>query len=207
MGKPNFVGAWERDRAILDYDQFESEYENSNRSQRRMDVTLVPYSSTPPFNLQDILKSCHFYQKMLPRYLRYGDFFTHKINNILGGIWTLPSDWRVNFDFQYYLWLEDASLPEPEENDPIERARVIREQHEQIREFGGSYMVAEINSRGKYFTFNVLDAPSALEIEEWCFDIPPNPFWTTTNGFPITGQSYTKGRNPLTSQIAWSRAM
>jgi hypothetical protein len=207
MGKPNFVGAWERDGATLDYYQFESEYDNSDRRLRRMDVTLVPYSSTPPFNLQEILESYHLHQEKLPRHLRYGDFFTHEVNNILGGIWTLPPDWRLDFDFQHHLWLKDAWLPEQEEKDLIERAKDIRRQHEQIKDVGGAYTVTEINSRGKFFTFNVLDAPSALEVEEWCFDIPPNPFWTTTNGFPITWKSYTKGRKPLTSQMAWSRAM
>jgi hypothetical protein len=89
MGKPNFVGAWERDGATLDYYEFEYEYENKDRRQKMMDVTLVPYSSTPPLDLQDILMSYHFSQKKFPRHLRYGDFFTHAINDILGGIWDI----------------------------------------------------------------------------------------------------------------------
>ncbi|PMD34211.1 hypothetical protein L207DRAFT_588810 [Hyaloscypha variabilis F] len=207
MGKPNFVGAWERDGATLDYYEFEYEYENKDRRQKMMDVTLVPYSSTPPLDLQDILMSYHFSQKKFPRHLRYGDFFTHAINDILGGIWTLPSDWRVDFDFQHHVWLDDARLPELEDKYFIERARDIRRQHEQIEKFAGVYTVTEINSRGKFFTFNVLSAPSALELEEWCLDIPPNPFWTTPNGFPITWQNGTIRREPLTFQMAWSRVI
>jgi hypothetical protein len=195
IGKPNFVGAWEIDGTTVDYnDDFDE----------RINVALVPYSSTPPRSLESLLKDTW----SLPSHLRYGSLFTHKINDILGGIWTLPPDWRLDFNFQYHVFWQARTL-ERKEQDIIELAKMIRQEQEKVKAAGGSYTVTEIDSRGNFVTFDVLEAPSALEVEEWCLDIPPKLFWTTTNGLPITISNLSSGRQPPASndEMSWTRAV
>jgi hypothetical protein len=54
----------------------------------------------------------------------------------------------------------------------------------QIEEIGGTYTVTEIDPKGRSLTYNLWDAPSALDVEEWCLKIPPSSVTTTPNGFP-----------------------
>ena len=130
MGRPNFVGAWEKEKI-----------EQVDYSYREREVTLIPYSSTPPFQLR--------FDETYRKYPRYGTLFKNKINEVLPGIWTLPPDWRLDWDFQHHVFCQKG-LGQDKEGGLLELASQIRTQHKQFEFINGLYTVTEISSQGQY---------------------------------------------------------
>lgn len=96
-------------------------------------------------------------------------------------------------------------------NDPIERAKSIREKHQQLQKFGGEYQVIDIDAFRHSFIYDMVNAPSSADVEEWALNIPPRSLPLLPNGFP---RFTNDARSYMTSPIdyydltaSWRRIM
>jgi hypothetical protein len=110
-----------------------------------------------------------------------------KLDRIFGGLWRLPQDSRLSFEFQ------DASLrshKDTSNSGGLPRAIMeIGERHTQLDQCGGEFEIEDIDPRGGGFKYTIEHAPHPEGVEEFCLQVPPQIVRLTQDGLPITDSS------------------
>ncbi len=109
----------------------------------------------------------------------FTDFELAQLQGLLNGLWTLPSDLRLNLGFQKHMLRRlDRSL------NAVEQAAIIREEFLTLSRIGGSFEVIDCGQDDSSFSYSLSTAASAADAEEWLLKIPPTAWRMTPNGFP-----------------------
>jgi hypothetical protein len=159
MGRSNFLGVWD----IPNVDVRQSNCITTGR------LLSVPYSATPP---RDYLWN---YRKP------FNDFERQSLYKLLSGLWTLPPDWRLDFDFQNHILRQEK--PEVELLDHINH---IQKQQKKLFDLGGSYTVMDIDSYCSRYCYQMSGSASASIVDEWVLRISPMEIFVDQDWLPVS---------------------
>lgn len=163
-GKSNFTGAWDSNVAHDVRDIFPLRAESAT-------WLAVPYSATPPVDINRLLWE-----------VEYRSAFTkpeqESLTDLLGGLWTIPPDWRLDLKFQHHM-LRKQKQP------VVHLAKIFQEQLLELHKLGGSFEIVDIGSDELLFHSYTFQKPAtASQIEEFKVPFPFKILRVTENGFP-----------------------
>ncbi|KAE9366522.1 hypothetical protein N431DRAFT_471572 [Stipitochalara longipes BDJ] len=147
-GKSNFIGAWESNVTV---DLWEHPYQD------QVELWLaVPYFVTPPSDIRLLLSS--------PNYPYIITKLEHDtLTELLGGLWTIPPDWRLDLNFQQHMLRKQKySL--------VENAKRFREPLLELYSLGGSFEITDIAGgtvAGTIECFRTPDLSGVIDDEWW----------------------------------------
>jgi hypothetical protein len=163
-GRNNFIGAWDIPDVEFDMPVPLTPWLNQR--------VYVPYCSTPPANLAKLISSGRWRSTCTKADEK-------ALTGLIGGMWTIPPDWRLDFEFQYYM------LRQREQDfEILESVKLTQRQLLDLSELGGLFHITDIDLKGRYHTYHMENQLLAAQVEEFYNEFPGTVFRATDNGFP-----------------------
>jgi len=170
QGRNNFIGAWEGSNLSEDHStESKTDVHSSSRDTGYLWLP-VPYPSIPPEDLSE---------KRSQLRPPFSEQEIMVLNRLLGGLWTIPPDQRLDLDFQRHVLRQLA-------NDIVltEHVRIIHIKLVQLEGRGGSLEVTDFDNKDSQYTYRPFESASAADVEEWFLSIPAKLIKVSPNGFP-----------------------
>jgi hypothetical protein len=154
----NFIRAWGTDPNIpfKVSDSFRDKY-GRDRSPR---VLAIPYFATPPIDLLDLLKTPRKYSSPFKK--AENDALT----DLLGGMWTVPPDWRLDFNFQHHILRRKGVA------GVVKYVEQLQKRMLDLYKFGGSFEIADIGENNRCHRYNMKSPLTAALVEEFFVAFP-----------------------------------
>jgi hypothetical protein len=170
QGRNNFIGAWERSNLGTHHSTDLSTTAHSGPEDTGSLWLLVPYPSIPPEDL---------YEKRPQLRPPFSEQEITDLNQLLGGIWTIPPDERLDLDFQQHLLrrLRSGIVL-------TEHVRRIHIKLGQLEANGRSLEITDFDDKNGQYTYRPFESASAADAEEWFLSIPPKFIKVSPDGFP-----------------------
>ncbi|PMD16874.1 hypothetical protein NA56DRAFT_662778 [Hyaloscypha hepaticicola] len=181
-GRNNFIAPWNSQNFVAEYRVPE------NFNPYGASIWLpVPYPATPPHDLCIPISP----NQTTPEPFRgpFTDPQYAQFCELLGGLWTLPPDGRLDLEFQHHVFRKKGHNIDIAEQ--IKQAKIIRSTLERLIALDGSFEITEIDGAlwGEY-TYQPFESVTACDAEEWFLKIPPKLIRVTPQGVPIEEYSF-----------------
>jgi hypothetical protein len=155
-GKHNLLPLWEISQQI-------------NTLFNTRNIWYIPYSKIPGFEvgLLGVLRA------------PFNTNEKRELYGILKNLWKLPSDYRLDFDFQDHLLRKENRTVEQPNELYLKRARKIWEDLDRLTSAGGSFNIYDQTGYSQTrldhnpVVYNLTSNSSTEDAEEWLIDFPP----------------------------------
>jgi len=191
-GRSNFIGIWDVDPDIVF--EFPSDLAQHRQfiadSEKRL--LAVPYFATPPV---DILRLLRTYSRTYCRPFRKVE--QDALTSLLGGMWTVPPDWRLDFRFQHHMLRKNG------DTDILESVEEFVKQTLRLYELGGSFEIVDIGENNCCQKYDIKSPITAALAEEFLVKFSPKVLETTEAYLPTIDGIPRKSM----SGLKWKRLM
>jgi hypothetical protein len=130
------------------------------------------------------------------------------LSDELNNLWKLPSDYRLDFDFQSHrLRIKDQTVEPPSDPNSHQVACKIWSDLDTLMSAGGSFDIYDQTGYSQPVVWNLMSQNSPEDVEELLLNLPPTAMSMDEKGFPISDAISFRGPVVDSGHPRWRRWM